>query len=473
MPANGGENCSATGNQNCGPTAAPGGVNNYCYFLLPSKPTRIAGVPGRTPDNWEWELPHGGEADFCLSPASVSFQGQQIPSEVWWSGGVFARTGCLSTAGASGTVCQAGDCAAQPGSNCPAGKGGSNPATIAEFTLQRSQVDFYDMTVINGANVTETMQPAAQPTMPPPTNFPNNYWCKNPGAKTGTIAGKECGWDFANYTGMIPFPGIPAANKTALLLNSTRLCDPPPDSRFPACPTGYTCSGKGGVCFKTCNSNSECGNLKCVAASNGHSYCQCQQQSDCSSNAAPDNYCGSEFGPGLGVYLQQCGPFAGWWSADDFCSDPSTVYGGLNCGALITDGDGNKTNLSSLFLCAQKGAPPNQGNINNGASCYKVNQDGCCGCASSPANPLFTNWPNDATGACAGNNPVWAAQIQPWLVNLKKSCPTAYSYPYDDFTSTYQCQGTGSTNLLGYTITFGDLPVPTFTQLRELEDANP
>jgi hypothetical protein len=482
VPANGGENCAATGTQTCGTTAAPNGDNHYCYFQLPN-PTKITGVPGRDPANWEWKLPPGGQADFCLSPASVSYNGEQIPSDVWWSGGVFARSGCLSTAGASGTVCAAGDCSAEPGSNCPAGKGGTNPATIAEFTLQRTQVDFYDITSINGANVTEKMQPEPEPTKAPPSASLTNYWCKDPGAKTSSIAGKDCSWDLAPYTAEVPFPGG-KANKTPLLLNTTRLCDPPPapgnpPSRFPACPAGYTCSGKGGVCFKTCTSDSDCsGSLKCVAASNGASYCQCQQESDCSSNPEPDKYCGSEFGIGLGVYLQQCGPFEGWWSADDFCSDPNTNYGGLNCGALFPDGDStntnpSNTNLSSLFLCAQKGAPPNQGNIKNGSSCYSVNENGCCGCATSTANPLVTDWPDDATGPCAGNNAVWAEKIQPWLVNLKKSCPTAYTYPYDDFTSTFQCQGTGNINLLGYKITFGDVPAPTVSQLLELEDSNP
>jgi hypothetical protein len=55
----------------------------------------------------------------------------------------------------------------------------------------------------------------------------------------------------------------------------------------------------------------------------------------------------------------------------------------------------------------------------------------------------------------------WASDTQPWLVNLKRACPSAYSYPFDDATSTFQCQAQGSTNLLGYSIGFTDLPKPT------------
>jgi hypothetical protein len=54
-------------------------------------------------------------------------------------------------------------------------------------------------------------------------------------------------------------------------------------------------------------------------------------------------------------------------------------------------------------------------------------------------------------------------------VNLKKACPTAYTYPFDDFTSTFQCQGTGAVNLLGYKITFSDLPDPTPRRLERIQ----
>jgi hypothetical protein len=36
---------------------------------------------------------------------------------------------------------------------------------------------------------------------------------------------------------------------------------------------------------------------------------------------------------------------------------------------------------------------------------------------------------------------------------LKDACPTAYSFPFDDLTSTFTCRGSTSANT-GYTITF-------------------
>jgi hypothetical protein len=454
-PSNGGLNCSATGSETCGSFAKSNPNNNYCYFILPP-PTKLTGLSNDKPASWDWKLTPGAEADFCISPSTVKYDGKKIPSAVWWSGGVFARTGCLTAKGTDGTECATADCSAKAGSNCPAGTGGKNPATIAEFTLQRATTDFYDVTLINGMNIAEKMQPLAQPTQALDGQTTPDYWCQAPGAATSTIAGKGCNWNAAPYVASVPLPT--PTDETALLINTTSLCSPTGKHGLPECPSGYTCSGQAGTCYKTCTSESDCGGLHCVEASNGNSYCQCQNESDCASSNS-GHYCGSQFGVGLGVYLQECGPFNGWWSADDFCGNPSTNYGGLDCGAAITDGDSNTTNLSSLFGCNGAGGT---GNVANETSCYNAAAatEGCCGCGTSSDNPLVSDWPNDATGECANNNTTWAAQVQPWLANLKESCPTAYSYPFDDFTSTFQCQGQGDTNLLGYQVTFNDLPTP-------------
>jgi len=93
----------------------------------------------------------------------------------------------------------------------------------------------------------------------------------------------------------------------------------------------------------------------------------------------------------------------------------------------------------------------------------------CCGCGTAAANALFSYWPTQATSACytsgstVSNNPTWASAVQPWLVNLKMACPTCYSYPFDDPTSTFQCRSTGSANMLGYKVTFSSLPTPMAT----------
>ena len=93
----------------------------------------------------------------------------------------------------------------------------------------------------------------------------------------------------------------------------------------------------------------------------------------------------------------------------------------------------------------------------NGQSCYSTDADVsslCAGCPTDVMNQPFTSaWPPSPT-ACNGNNADWAQAIQPELSSLKTACPTAYSFPFDDPTSTFQCQSTSAPNNVGYTITF-------------------
>ncbi len=461
---NGGLNCACTTDADCGSGAGCNPNTNLCYFLLPDSP--VAHSNGAKPFNWKLKAASppqpGGWAEFCLDQASVMSNSGAIPSEVWWSGGVFARTGCKS----DGTNCATADCSAAPDSNCGAGVGGSNPATIAEFTLQSKQNDFYDITVINGANLAEKMLPLPKATATP-GGVSSAYWCKRPGS---TIAqGGACSWNFGKYTPYVHYPKGTTTDYTSFLLNSSKPCSTA--SAPTGCPSGYTCTGAPGGCFLTCNpsdANPCPGSLECLPSQDQNNYCQCSKQSECGGKG----YCGTQFIPGKGLLLQQCGGFAGWWSADDFCGTfPSDTVGPLDCGAMITDGDNSsQTNLTSLFACAVKGGQ----SPGNGTSCYNQGTAAtypstCCGCATydqDDADSLSRFWPKNGTSSCAQVNDlratdkVWETEIQPWLVNLKRACPTAYSYPYDDPTSTFQCRGKGTTNLLGYHIVFMKLPKP-------------
>jgi hypothetical protein len=53
----------------------------------------------------------------------------------------------------------------------------------------------------------------------------------------------------------------------------------------------------------------------------------------------------------------------------------------------------------------------------------------------SPAWPALT-----APGHGRKNdNPNWQNVAEPWLAFLKQACPTAYTEPFDDATSTFAC----------------------------------
>jgi len=117
----------------------------------------------------------------------------------------------------------------------------------------------------------------------------------------------------------------------------------------------------------------------------------------------------------------------------------------------------------------------------NGQSCYNAinsfnNMEfnaattSCSGCPTDCANPPCAPWPipsgNNCTsttsdppagsscGSAPCTNPDWVRNAQPLASAFKQACPAAYSFPFDDPTSTFQCLGSGSTSPLGYNITF-------------------
>jgi len=71
------------------------------------------------------------------------------------------------------------------------------------------------------------------------------------------------------------------------------------------------------------------------------------------------------------------------------------------------------------------------------------------------------------TQACSTNNLAgatnyWTTYVLPTIAWLKQSCPTCYTYPFDDMSSTFQCsnQATPSgLNSVAYLIQFnGTIP---------------
>lgn len=92
-------------------------------------------------------------------------------------------------------------------------------------------------------------------------------------------------------------------------------------------------------------------------------------------------------------------------------------------------------------------------------SCYQQGASStCCGCANwnnvLPSSP--TVFVPSSTQQCVNTNPFWVSNILPTLQWLKEGCPTCYTFPYDDMSSTFTCSvaSGGGANLLDYQITF-------------------
>eukprot|EP01092_Planopodium_desertum_P009636 TRINITY_DN4187_c0_g1_i2.p1 TRINITY_DN4187_c0_g1~~TRINITY_DN4187_c0_g1_i2.p1 ORF type:complete len:381 (+),score=42.54 TRINITY_DN4187_c0_g1_i2:60-1202(+) len=153
----------------------------------------------------------------------------------------------------------------------------------------------------------------------------------------------------------------------------------------------------------------------------------CSSDSDCTSGQV----CGFS-----SAKLVVCGQLIGYWS-------PAAVCGGVPYGypyscSTAVPGQGTYTNL---YLCSG----PNTG------SCYAPNAPStCCGCPAWNFNG--TTLPQYIS--CQTGNPNWKNFAEPLVTVLKGACPSAYSFPHDDATSSFQCATSSSPNTVSYTVTF-------------------
>lgn len=266
-----------------------------------------------------WELAAGAELPVVLPPA--------------WGGRFWPRTGCAGFNEQGMTACQTGDCGGHE--KCPAGVGGSPPATLAEFTLIPPDapigLDFYDVSNVDGTNIPVRIDARAGSFTPePPAGAEPLYYCGSPGCTGDCGPLAACPWDLATTC--------------------------PPELRVLVDNEQVGCRSAGQVC----------------ALDPNNPVLQCAQQND----------------------LYGC------------------VEGGQN---------------GVIGSCYSQGAAPT-----------------CCGCPS---------W--SPPGACNNGYGKWQLPSLPekYAKVFKDACPTAYSFPYDDPTSTFTCRGTGEQNV-GYDITF-------------------
>lgn len=153
----------------------------------------------------------------------------------------------------------------------------------------------------------------------------------------------------------------------------------------------------------------------------------CVRDSDCASGV-----CGTALVTGTTRTTQSCGRQLGWWTAHELCAATAGSFGApLDCSAAAPSGT-----RANLFGCDGPYAQ----------SCYSAGAAStCCGC---------TDGPYLATERCRASNPSWVSLVQPWVSFVKSACPTAYSYQFDDLSSTFTCQTQGALNGADYTLTF-------------------
>jgi hypothetical protein len=279
---------------------------------------------------------------------------------------------------------------------------------LAEFTL--TGTDYYDISIINGINMGISMAPDRTNAQLSATD---PYVCGTPGAKTQAVTTpqylKACPWTID-----LNVPGM--GDQTNLL----RQVKPNVEAGvtiYPTCPctAPYVC----GLALNVLNTKQ-------------------------------------------GKFVQTCGTdVKTYWTADQICGTLPPGGGPVNnlyplpC---VTNGSSSEnatlTYMTSLLECTGE----------KGFSCYQgstapqCRTGAGCGCPTLEANNLWPLPGPTVTNNCTGTNADWTQYIQPWLVGLKAACPTAYTFPYDDVTSTFTCRAAAgfAGGAPGYTVTLFD-----------------
>ena len=148
------------------------------------------------------------------------------------------------------------------------------------------------------------------------------------------------------------------------------------------------------------------------------------------SNCGSGQICGLTNVPGRSPQQElQCGTSIGYWTANAVCAQNEGFGDPFDCSSGLPAPNSGST-VDQLDRCSGALAP---------LSCYQQGAgDNCCGCANWQ-NILGTNAVPASTQTCVNDNANWNNLILPKLQWLKTGAPSAYTYPYDDISSTFTC----------------------------------
>jgi len=404
------------------PNSNIGDTPFYCYY---DQPTPVSTTSPATP----YTLAPGAATTLNISGSSLS------PNDIFWSGNFYPRTGCDATTG----VCENATCVgAAGGLACGPGTGptpGTN--TLAELTFQMyPATDFYDVSIINGANFAAAFGPTSLS-----VSSTNAYFCGTAGNGTAVNGGYSAG----------SIAGLPAAPWTMA----------PTSASFPPglAPTTQSAASFFRVVIPSTSSPTACtSSASCTAGSDtacGWSMSSVMQ--------------GSAFTYASG--LQVCGKPVAWMTADTIWgqNSSSTNAAPFNFAQTFDNGSGGTVAVSDLQLCVNG---TYSAYINNGTSSTFPIQPVALACGGVMWGPTVTTLQtpaptNTGLGITQTTQPVqtvnanWVTNVLPTIQWLKQACPTCYTYPFDDMSSTFTCsdaQGqAGGSPTTAYGVTFSDL----------------
>jgi len=407
-------------------------INNYCSETIwvgafPNvQSVTVGGMNVTTLGGWEMTANQSGTV---MVPGS-------------WSGRFWARTGCnFNNSGVCdnqtvkvnnvdriiANCCDTGGCTGAGGKyvlNCV--QTGLPPSTLAELTVVASGQDSYDVSMVDGGNISVEIIPSS-----------STYTCTGNGKCINTLnlPGKNsatCSTDSDCY----PLFGDGYKWKCD---PNMKLCVNPFFCGSPGCTDTSGCAPDG-IAASNLPSSSWTGTDLAVSQSSclselvlnsdqnqGSTYVGCfAPQKFCRKACSADGDCGPP-------YTFNCGS-SGY--CEESQSNPAVL--GADCDSTVAaNGQTSATTKEQLWACTGV----------NAGSCFSSGTNAnCCGCPS-----WAPGYPN---GAClAGNNPSWQSVAQPVQSIFNDSSPTTYTFPYDDTIKLFMCEAaTGQTT--AYTVNF-------------------
>ncbi len=365
-----------------------------------------------------------------------------------WGGRLWGRTGCTATTGCkSGDClhCQTGQCGV-PGelecSNPALGIAyGANGATLFEPTLDSNQTDFWDIS--NGSGYNIPMVATA---------------CGSNGASV------TCSLSGQSASGPLPLGNGVGCTRGDL----NRTC--PELLRVPGacnCATDADCGKVKGSCV-----NNLCTNRQCtVECTDPYDLCTAGAGTYAASpplTAPSCLQCSTTVNSVTGVTYEQeygcVGPLGGIscnngaWVC--FSDEDCPILAGHTAQTCRNNICTPVSSADSFALCSGGKCPAGVQDPSD-YGCQQIGKQDLClpNAPSSPSQPgccgpYSSDW-KKAANAAGGESESGQCESgsQPYTAAFKEACPNAYSFAYDDPSSSYQCTDT-STQEVNYLITF-------------------
>jgi hypothetical protein len=364
---------SCAGSSTCPTGTACDSTNGNCYW------TNYAPI-----DN-NFHLASAGGTETVSIPATSA------DPNIQWSGAMSASLNCTANSG-----CAQADCSNSTGPSvtaCSPGIGFSPPVTQAEFTMNLSKADAYDVEVINGYTIPVAVTPTPYVTAA-------NYNCGSPGSAVAANGFGACNWALA----------APPTNAYNRVTTGGVACD--------ATQTTSTCGDATKICGLDDSFTAGCGNFL--------GYWTADEA--CGKNATAANPYFNCNTPVTGQFY----PANTVLSELMLCKVPAgSVTPTFNSCYLTYNGDALGL-IDTCCGCVDWWTSGVTGANSNAQSCTQVG-------ASSPQA-----------------NPTWLSSIQTQVEWLKLACPSDYVYPFDDKTSGFSCTNNlpAATNTVDYNVTF-------------------